>query len=143
MFERCEAEVLELHRFFEEWFGGELDDSPESFSRLSDVLSERFLMISPSGERHDRRSVLSGVRERHGSHRAPGRSFRIRIENLEGRHRADGLYLVIYEEWQEIDGVTRGRASSALFHERDDTPHGVEWLHLHETWLSGARLART
>jgi hypothetical protein len=135
MIDQCESEIVELHEFFERWFGGQLDDSPEAFSRLSDVLSERFLMISPSGERRERRAVLESVRGRHGSHRGPGRSFSIEIENLEGRFRAGGLCLVTYDERQAIDGTSRTRASSALFREREGTPHGVEWLHLHETWL--------
>lgn len=135
MIDRCEAEVIELHRFFVDWLGGELDDSPEAFSRLSEVLSERFLQISPSGERRERRAVLEAVWGRHGSYREARRSFRIRIENLESRFRGPGLCLVTYDEWQELDGIPRGRASSALFREREGTPQGVEWLHLHETWL--------
>jgi len=137
MIHRCEDEILELHRFFEQWFRGELDDSPETFARLSDVLSERFQMTTPGGERLERRQLLEGVRRRHGSHRGPGRSYRIRIENIEGRYRDAAVALMTYEEWQEVDGRTRGRISSALFRERKDTPCGVEWLHLHETWLPG------
>lgn len=137
MIHRCEDEILELHRFFERWYRGELDDSPETFARLSDVLSERFRMITPGGERLERRQVLEGVRRRHGSHRGPGRSYRIRIDQVEGRYRDAAVALMGYEEWQEIDGRTRGRLSSALFREREGTPCGVEWLHLHETWLPG------
>ena len=135
MIHRCEAEILELHRFFEGWFRGELDDSPETFARLSDVLSERFQMISPGGERLERRQVLEGVRRQHGSHHGPEHSYRIRIENVEGRYRDAAVALMTYEEWQEVDGRLRGRISSALFREREGTPCGVEWLQLHETWL--------
>jgi hypothetical protein len=137
MIHRCEDEILELHRFFERWFRGEIEDSPETFARLSEVLSERFRMITPGGERVERRQLLEGVRQRHGSHGGPGRSYRIRIDNVEGRYRDAAVALMTYEEWQEVDGQTRGRLSSALFREREDTPCGVEWLHLHETWLPG------
>lgn len=135
MIHRCEDEIVELHRFFERWFRGEIDDSPESFSRLSEVLSERFQMITPAGKRVERRQVLEGVRGRHGCHRDLHRPFEVRIDHVESRYRDAALALMTYEEWQQIEGETRGRASSALFHERDGTPCGVEWLHLHETWL--------
>lgn len=135
MIDRCETEILELHRFFERWFNGELDASPEAFSRLSDVLSERFLMVTPAGQRLERRQVLAGVQARHGAHRGDGSRFAIEIRKVESRYRDGSVALVTYEEWQTVDGATRGRASSALFRERDDTPCGVEWLHLQETWL--------
>jgi hypothetical protein len=45
------------------------------------------------------------------------------------------LCLVTYEEWQHLSGTASGRISSAWFRARSDTPHGVEWLHVHETWL--------
>ena len=135
MIHRCEDEIVDLHRFFERWFNGELDDSPEAFARLSDVLSERFQMITPGGERLERRQVLEGVRAKHGSHRGAPRPYKIRIDNVESRYRDAGAALITYEEWQEVDGTVRGRTSSALFREREDTPFGVEWLHLHETWI--------
>ena len=134
MIDRCENEILELHRFFERWFNGDLEDSPEAFSRLSDVLSERFLMVTPAGQRLERRQVLAGVQGRHGVHRDDGSPFRIEIREVEGRYRDSSVALVTYEEWQTVDGEIRGRASSALFREREETPCGVEWLHLHETW---------
>jgi hypothetical protein len=34
-----------------------------------------------------------------------------------------------------MEGESRGRLSTALFRERDDTPNGVEWLHVHEVWI--------
>jgi len=135
MIHLCEDEIVGLHRFFEQWLTGELDDSPETFARLSDVLSERFQMIGPDGEKQERRQVLAGVRNRYGAHRGSSRAFRIRIRQVEGRYRDAAVALMTYEEWQETDGSVRGRASSALFRERADTPCGVEWLHLHETWL--------
>ena len=45
------------------------------------------------------------------------------------------LHLLRYQEWQERDGRSTGRLSSAVFRDRHDAPNAVEWLHLHETWL--------
>ena len=40
--------------------------------------------------------------------------------------------------WQVIAGVHTRRQSSVLFGARASAPHGIEWLHLHETWLPQA-----
>lgn len=132
--EQCEDEVLGLHRFFERWFSGRCD--PEEIGRLSGVLSERFLMVTTAGETFDRRSLVASLYQRHGSQPPPAGAYAIEIRNLKERFRAGGHCLVTYEEWQQVDGESRGRLSSALFRERSDAPHGVEWVHLHETWLA-------
>ena len=36
------------------------------------------------------------------------------------------------------DGTITGRVSTAVFRERADTPNGLAWLHVHETWLPPA-----
>lgn len=127
--EQCEDEVLELHRFFERWFSGSADK--DEIGRLSGVLSERFLMVSPEGETLDRRGLVARLFERHGADRV-----RISIRDLRERFRTGGHCMITYEEWQQDgDGPARGRLSSALFRERSDAPQGVEWVHLHETWL--------
>ena len=61
--------------------------------------------------------------------------FRIWIESFQPRLVAGNLALVTYEEWQEVEGRVTGRLSSALFREMETAPKGVEWLHVHETWL--------
>ena len=62
--------------------------------------------------------------------------MRIWIENFEVRAVVGDVAVVSYEEWQEIAGQPRGRISSGVFRVRAGTPNGVEWLHLHETWLT-------
>lgn len=46
------------------------------------------------------------------------------------------IALVTYEESQSRDGDKRVLFSSALFRDKEGTPNGLEWLHVHETWLS-------
>ncbi|MHC4949005.1 MAG: DUF4440 domain-containing protein [Planctomycetota bacterium] len=129
---RCRDEVEQLHAFFQAWFRGELPpDDEEAFARFADVLAPAFTMIDPAGRAGDRAATLAAVRSGHGAE--PGMTIGIR----DHRHRLSGgdLSLVTYEEWQTRGGVTRGRVSSALFRANDATPNGVEWLHVHETWL--------
>ncbi|MFQ5766784.1 MAG: hypothetical protein ACE5ID_02220 [Acidobacteriota bacterium] len=131
----CRAEIEDLHRFFQEWFAGSLPVEGDSFSRLATVLAPEFGMISPQGVLMDRRIVLQSLRAAHGTSRAPGKPTRIWVTKIRVHNLGEGLALATYEEWQRIDGQDKGRLSSALFRERAETPHGVEWVHLHEVWL--------
>ena len=126
MEERCRNEIADLHAFFERWLAGETED----LSRCESVLADGFGMIGPGGRHIDRAMLLANLREAHGA-----RAVGIRIENYTAREIGGGLCLATYEEWQDDEREVRGRLSTALFRARDDAPHGVEWLHVHETWL--------
>ena len=133
--ERCRAEVIGLHQFLQGWLGGTIEPTEESLHRFSTVLAPEFEIITPGGERIGRDSLIAGMRDAHGARAGSAPPFRIRIEAYEGKPLGPDLRLVTYEEWQEADGRRRGRLSSALFRTRGETPHGVEWVHLHETWI--------
>ncbi|HJL19053.1 MAG TPA: DUF4440 domain-containing protein [Sandaracinaceae bacterium LLY-WYZ-13_1] len=134
MNERCEREVRGLHVFFERWFRGELGDG--DFARVADALASDFELVSPRGVRDGRASILAGVRSARGRR---GPDFTIAIEDLVVRWQGEDACLVRYEEHQrDGDGAT-ARISSAWFRRRDDAPCGVEWVHLHETWLPSGR----
>ena len=60
---------------------------------------------------------------------------RIWIENISARPIAGGQALVVYEEWQDSGDGPRGRLSTALLKTQENSPNGLEWLHVHETWL--------
>lgn len=129
---RCEDEVVGLHRFFQEWYRGEIDAAGEGFSRMSDVLAEGFHLISPDGRLVGRSEILASVRRAHGS-KSP--EFAIRTGECHFRAGSRRLGVVTYEEWHEEGGERRGRVSTAVFHDRADAPNGVEWVHVHETWV--------
>lgn len=138
--ERCRAEVVELHRFLEEWSNAELPPSDEAFARFADVIAESFLIIDPDGSRVGRDPIVDAIRAAHGRWReAPGG---IRIENYQLHHAAGGLALATYEEWHDL-GEPRGRLSTVLFGPKKGTPNGLEWLHLHEVWIEPAEPAES
>ncbi len=133
MEDRCRREVVELHRFFQQWFNAELADDDASFHRFEGVLTDDFEIIGPTGNRTDRDAVLPALRSGHG--RSAGEPFSIEIRNLRSRTVGDGLVLVTYEEHQTTGEEHRGWLSSALFRAREGRPNGVEWLHVQETYL--------
>jgi hypothetical protein len=132
---RCRNEVIELHRFFEDWYNGVIEESDEQFSRLEMALGEGFLIISPDGRKTARKPLLTSLRRLHASHCNDPSPFRIWIGNVTVRPLTERIVLVTYEEWQENDGERKGRLSSALFRNNAKGPNGLEWLHVHETWL--------
>jgi len=127
----CRREVIDLHRFFVGWLGGDLPDDEESFDRVRRVLADGFAIVTPDGQRSERLTLLEGLRAARG--RRPG--LRIWIEAFQGREISDGLFLATYEEWQQESSAPHGRLSSALFRRASGAPQGVDWLHVHETWL--------
>lgn len=129
---RCEDEVVELHRFFQDWYRGTIDAGGEAFARMSDVLAEGFHLIGPDGALVGRGEILAAVRGAHGSR---GSEFTIRTGECRFRAGGRGLGVVTYEEWHEEGHSRRGRISTAVFQDRADAPNGVEWVHVHETWL--------
>ena len=139
MDDRCRTEVEQLHVFFVGWMGGTIEADPGAFRRLDDVLAAEFEMVSPDGEQITRDQLVAGLMAAHGVHAGRTRPFRIRITNYRGLSLSNDMHLATYEEWQVIDGETRGRLSTALFRNRKGTPNGVEWVHLHETWMTDAK----
>ncbi len=133
MEDRCRLEVIELHRFFQDWFNAELPDDPASFNRFEQVLAEDFEIIAPSGYLTEREAVLAAVHSGHGRDAKGHRT--IEVKNVRSRTVGDGLILVTYEEHQTASDGHKGWQSSALFRAREGHPNGVEWLHVHETYL--------
>ena len=135
MEKKCKAKVLELHQFFVEWLTGALPRTEESFARFSDGMAEGFVFINPSGVLSEKAAMVKDGEAAHGVHKERG--FRVWIEDIQCRPLADDLCLATHKEWQEISGLINGRLSTALFRSREGAPNGVEWLHVHETWLLG------
>lgn len=135
MDDRCHEEVVQLHRFFQDWFNGTLDKTDENFRRFGEVVAEEFQIILPNGEMTDREDILVRVRDAHGGNAASGTPIRIWIDAFRSRPIDAGLQLVTYQEWQQTDADPRGRRSTAVMRARPGTPNGVEWLHVHEVWL--------
>lgn len=137
MTERCSREIVELHRFFEEWFNGRLPDDDASFSRLTAALADDFLMITPEARPVRRAELVKQLRSMNGYYQQDDKPSAIWIKDIEGEPLSDSLCLMRYREWQgnsdRSDG--KGRLSSAIFKRWDEAPNGVQWLYLHETWI--------
>jgi hypothetical protein len=129
--DQCIAEVDDLHAFFELWFVGELAQSRAELARFSDVLADGFRMIQPSGLTRTRDGITTDVFDAHGAHE----EVTIETSTFDPRWVGEETCLGTYEEWQSVGDERTGRIATVLFRRAAETPNGVEWVHLHETWL--------
>ncbi|MFW5921043.1 MAG: hypothetical protein ACOCUS_04330 [Polyangiales bacterium] len=130
---RCRREVEDLHAFFVEWFNGAVPQSEETFARATSALAGDFELVSPRGARDDRESILREIRGAYGGRE--GQGFSVAIEDFRVKLVQSPLCVVTYVERHRSDEQSAARLSTAIFREREDAPEGVEWVHLHETWL--------
>ncbi|MCV3205176.1 DUF4440 domain-containing protein [Mesorhizobium sp. YC-39] len=131
LFSRASAEVVDLHRFFVDWFV-EARANRVDFGRFERVMGEGFSMIAPSGQVLDRDAVVGHVRE---SRATCDDGFAISIEDIRPGWQTGDTIVVSYIEAQQRAGKHSRRRSSAVFTTSSLAPNGVEWRHLHETWL--------
>jgi hypothetical protein len=128
---RASAEVVDLHRFFVDWFVAGSADRAD-FSRFECVMADGFQMVAPDGQILDRDAVFDHVRV---SRATCDGDFTISIEDIRAGWQADDTIVVSYIETQQRAGKHSRRRSSAVFTTSSSAPNGVEWRHLHETWL--------
>ena len=135
MKEQSEKEVIELHKFFEQWFKSEVENKAGVYARVEDVLSEEFLLISPTGKVSTRDEVITQIKSGYGSRKDDVIPYRLWVQNIECRLVENNFCLVIYEEWGEVAGELNARLSSALFRKNDSAINEVEWVHVHEVFI--------
>ncbi|MBN9219821.1 MAG: DUF4440 domain-containing protein [Mesorhizobium sp.] len=131
LFARASAEIVDLHRFFVDWFVAARAERVD-FGRFEAAMGEGFCMIAPSGAVLDRDAVLDHVRQ---SRATCDDGFAISIEDIRPGWQADGMIVILYIEAQLRGGKRSRRQSSAVFTTSSSAPNGVQWRHLHETWL--------
>jgi len=144
--QRCEREIRELHEFFARWYNGALAKDEETFARFAGLLAPDFHIITPDGNIHDWTATLDAVfgswgRKRDVDSPEAAGPFQIEIRNVELRGGISGeAFIATYEEWQSgaeqtATGTATGRLSTVIMRENAACPNGLEWLHVHETWL--------
>ncbi|WP_027055905.1 hypothetical protein [Mesorhizobium erdmanii] len=131
LFSKASAEVIGLHRFFVDWFVAARADTVH-FSRFERVMAHGFTMVAPDGHVLDRVAVIDHVRS---SRATCDDGFAISIEDIRAGWQDEDTIVVLYVEAQLRCGKHSRRQSSAVFTTSSSAPNGVEWRHLHETWL--------
>jgi hypothetical protein len=124
-------EVVELHDFFCAWLrphnGSPLD--PKRFERAFDP---EFRLVGPDGGVRDRAAIVGWLHDLKGGR---GADFRMEVSDFRPVWQQGDAILLEYVETQYLQGKTTQRQSTALLRRAPDTPIGMLWVHLQETWL--------
>lgn len=131
LFEKASTEVLDFHRFFEAWYDTATADGTD-FGRCERTFGEAFHMIPPTGRMFDRAETIELIRANRASFRG---DFTIEISDIRASFETEDTIVLTYIEAQSRAGKHSRRQASALFTASSSAPNGVEWQHLHETWL--------
>ncbi|MBU2483630.1 MAG: hypothetical protein KKG78_01000 [Alphaproteobacteria bacterium] len=128
---RSQAEVVNRHHFFVEWFTGRASEAELEASLRA--FAPDMVMIEPDANTIGRDEVVAMVTSARGKRPA---DFEIRVELISARLLGSDIVAVVYDEHQVIDGEKSARRSSAVFSADPDAPEGVVWRHLQETWIT-------
>lgn len=138
---RSRDAVVDLHEFFEDWFNARVPKTRESTARFSDVLAEDFEYVGHAGYKLTKAELFDdGIWPPYGVWAGEGHlGGETRIEKVRFRRLSPETALLTWEYWQDehtSDGVrSRGRLDTGILRLDDSKPHGVVWLHVHETRL--------
>ena len=126
-------EIIDLHKFFTEWFNGTAD-SEQLEPRFLSHLHKNIQFIPPEGEVMTGDVLKEGFRRGYGSNP----NFRIQIRDIDIRYERGNLVLVTYTEWQ-IGAAMSSKANNArVTTVLMEMTNPVTWLHIQETWLPEA-----
>lgn len=123
---RCHGEVVRLHRFFQDWFRGDLEEA--EFGLCEAALAPGFTIVTPGGELIGREQILEAIR-RHRGGEQPG--FTIEAVGRSCQQVA-GVHVSSYEERQTGTRSTV-RLSTAVLSEENGR---YLWHNVHETWIT-------
>lgn len=130
-------ETTEFHGFLRDWLIGALPRTPAGFSRMALVMAPELAVISPLGMLTRAPALLTEFEALHGVLADRAGDFAITVENAAHVHTVGDCTLIVYEEHHVLGDDRSARLATVLYRAREGTPNGVEWLHVHETWLPG------
>lgn len=132
---KVQLEIDRLHGFFVEWFTGSIDNTNENFALVDESLAENFHLVNPQGVTTARGALLQALQSSYNSRR--GQVYNIECRNVQLLQKHLGMYLVSYEEWQQIEETETARVVSAWLCDDKEREDCLQWVHVHETWMPG------
>ncbi len=121
-------EVLNLHRFLEDWLTGRVANGGRGPERLAQALSDDFRVIHPDGSRGGKPDVVRAFASAHGSKPA---GYALEIGAVETRLIGEDICRATYKERHRGE-AGRARVSTAILKRRPGS-RNIEWIFLQET----------
>lgn len=134
------TEVERMHQAIEGWTTGSAPETEQSFQQFASALAPGFMIINPDGLAEDRETIVSRFHGLYGAR--AGRAFRIEIREASlHQDSADATLITYREHWFEGTNERSVIIATALLAPEPETPAGLAWHHLHETWLHAPVIA--
>ncbi len=125
---RWREEVDELHQFFEAYFLG----TESSIERAEAVFAPEFRFVSVSGIDSDRASTLQMITDGH----AHTSNLTITTSDHRLILHTDEVLVATYIEHHQLSEGANHRLSTVVFVPDATAPNGLQWKHVHETWIT-------
>lgn len=135
--QKIKQEIIELHKFFVDWFTGKLDKA-DLEHKLVVRFNKQTTFITTKGQSVDYNGLMQMFEVGYGKMK---KDFKIAISDVEIKHEVGDYVLATYIEWQtddpnpEANNSYTARKTTTLISKQ--TPH--KWLHIHETMLPKPR----
>lgn len=131
LIEAAKAEVLRRHAFFVAWFTGKADN--DALAETARAFAPDFHMLWPDMTMDRRDTLLAKLQDARGQ--SP-ENYTIEIVFVHTAIIDAQTAVVVCDEHQVTGDSTNKRRMSAVFSRAADAPEGVQWRHLHQTWLA-------
>jgi hypothetical protein len=121
------AEVLRLHRFFDDWYNG----LPGlTIAQFEDAMDPRFTIVTPDGGLLNQPSIVAAVEN--GFDKG---GITITVENFHVEQLGTAV-VCRYDEIHKSAREETHRISTAVMVIDQDTPGGYRWISVQETWAA-------
>ncbi|CAM6007876.1 unnamed protein product [Sphagnum balticum] len=126
-------EVVEYLLLIEQWLRGDVPNSHQVHNRLKSVLAPDSSLVHAYGIISNPYKEIDSFHSLYGSQK--GKTFAIWADRIRTMEISDDSWVVRFDKWQRT-GLTF--FFLCLFIQANvDTPNGLQWKLIHETWLSG------
>eukprot|EP00898_Chlorokybus_atmophyticus_P003795 jgi/Chlat1/4416/Chrsp29S04544 len=131
------ALLVDTFRWLTQWYRGESENTDDEWQRLAKIFAAEFSIVVPSGQVLSREQMLRQLRGQHGRESSHGNHFYAWVDRVHPVVSGANLRVATFTELHEAHGSGKrvAKQNTLVFREKEGSPHGLEWVHLHETRL--------
>ncbi len=127
----CKKEVVDMHRFFTEWYTAVLPENRENFARFHTVMNEKVGFVGTNGGVISKSELIGWIKDAYGSHEKG--AFEIEIKNFQYLAGHGDLHVLGYEEWQYIGDDQIILETTTVLKDIQNHYNQLEWSRIHVT----------
>ncbi|KAL4576841.1 hypothetical protein LXL04_012941 [Taraxacum kok-saghyz] len=131
-------EVVKFYLFLERWQRAEVENSEQYLEYLKAVFSSCGVYLNPYGVEQSLDDVIKKMEESCGGKK--GKQYRIWVDQVFSSQLDSNTWLVKFKKWEQTGEEQKCCFTTAILSTKDvKGPHGVSWVHVHQTWVDGSK----